>query len=62
VRSCGEPHPRVANATARDWSPVEVLKVVLRKEEDAEAVRAVLARSRGQLMRAKDGEALDSQK
>ncbi len=32
-------------ATARDWSPLETLTVVLRQEEDAETVRAVLARS-----------------
>lgn len=37
----------LALATSRDWSPVEVLKVVLRKEADAETVRAALARSRG---------------
>src|SRR5262249_42495424 len=29
-------------ATARDWSPIETLKVVLRTEEDAETVRGVL--------------------
>ena len=32
-------------ATARDWSPLEVLKVVLRQQEDVDTVRAVLARS-----------------
>jgi O-acetyl-ADP-ribose deacetylase (regulator of RNase III) len=37
----------LSRATARDWSPLEVLKVVLRQEEDAATVRAVLARSRG---------------
>jgi O-acetyl-ADP-ribose deacetylase (regulator of RNase III) len=36
-------------AAARDWSPLEVLKVVVRREEDAAAVRAVLGRPRGQL-------------
>jgi O-acetyl-ADP-ribose deacetylase (regulator of RNase III) len=30
-------------ATRRDWSPIETLTVVLRDEEDADAVRAVLA-------------------
>ncbi len=29
-------------AAGRDWSPLEVLKVVLRHEEDAEAIRGVL--------------------
>ena len=36
-------------ATARDWSPLQVLKVVLRHQQDADTVRAVLAGSRGQL-------------
>jgi O-acetyl-ADP-ribose deacetylase (regulator of RNase III) len=35
----------LSQATARDWSPLEVLKVVLRQEADAETVRAGLARS-----------------
>jgi O-acetyl-ADP-ribose deacetylase (regulator of RNase III) len=34
----------LCSATARDWSPLEVLKVVLRQQEDAATVRAVLAR------------------
>jgi O-acetyl-ADP-ribose deacetylase (regulator of RNase III) len=34
----------LARATARDWSPLEVLKVVLLRAEDAQTVRAVLAR------------------
>jgi O-acetyl-ADP-ribose deacetylase (regulator of RNase III) len=36
----------LSQATRQDWSPLESLKVVLLREEDAEAVRAVLARSR----------------
>jgi O-acetyl-ADP-ribose deacetylase (regulator of RNase III) len=36
----------LSQATARDWSPVEALKVVLRQEPDAATVREVLARSR----------------
>jgi O-acetyl-ADP-ribose deacetylase len=32
----------LGRATARDWSPLEALKVVLRQEEDADTVRAVL--------------------
>jgi O-acetyl-ADP-ribose deacetylase (regulator of RNase III) len=39
----------LSRAAARDWSPLAVLKVVLRQEEDAGTVRAVLARSRGPL-------------
>jgi O-acetyl-ADP-ribose deacetylase (regulator of RNase III) len=39
----------LSRAVARDWSPLQVLKVVLRQEEDALTVRAVLARSRGQV-------------
>jgi O-acetyl-ADP-ribose deacetylase (regulator of RNase III) len=38
----------LSRATARDWSPLKVLKVVLRQETDAEMVRAVLTRSQGQ--------------
>jgi len=34
----------LCSAAARDWSPLEVLKVVLRQQEDADRVRAVLAR------------------
>lgn len=37
----------LSRATARDWSPLAVLKVVLRQEEDAETVRRVLVQSRG---------------
>jgi O-acetyl-ADP-ribose deacetylase (regulator of RNase III) len=32
-------------ATAQDWSPLQALKVVLRKQEDADTIRAVLAGS-----------------
>src|SRR5262249_11688901 len=39
----------LSHATARDWRPIQVLKVVLLQEEDAETVRAVLVRSRGRL-------------
>jgi O-acetyl-ADP-ribose deacetylase (regulator of RNase III) len=39
----------LSRATARDWSPLEKLKVVLRKKEDVHTVHAVLARSRGRL-------------
>jgi O-acetyl-ADP-ribose deacetylase (regulator of RNase III) len=35
----------LARATRRDWSPLEALKVALLREEDAEVVRGVLARS-----------------
>jgi O-acetyl-ADP-ribose deacetylase (regulator of RNase III) len=38
----------LSRATARDWSPLEVLKVVVRREEDAGTVREVLDRWRGQ--------------
>jgi O-acetyl-ADP-ribose deacetylase (regulator of RNase III) len=34
----------VKEVIVRDWSPIEVLKVVLLKAEDAEVVRAVLQR------------------
>ncbi len=34
----------LSQATARDWSPLGVLKVVLLRQEDADTVRAVLAR------------------
>lgn len=36
----------LVRATDRDWSPLETLKVTLLREEDADAVRAVLGRSR----------------
>jgi O-acetyl-ADP-ribose deacetylase (regulator of RNase III) len=36
----------LGRATARDWAPLEVLKVVLRHEEDADRVRAALAREK----------------
>ena len=39
----------LARATAQDWSPLAVVKVVLQQAEDAETVRAVLVRLRGQL-------------
>jgi O-acetyl-ADP-ribose deacetylase len=39
----------LARAAERDWSPLEALKVVLLREEDADTVRGVLARSRAQL-------------
>jgi O-acetyl-ADP-ribose deacetylase len=32
----------LGRALERDWSPLETLKVVLKREEDAEKVRAVL--------------------
>jgi O-acetyl-ADP-ribose deacetylase (regulator of RNase III) len=35
----------LCRSLGRDWSPIEELKVVLRKQEDAETVRAVLSRS-----------------
>jgi O-acetyl-ADP-ribose deacetylase (regulator of RNase III) len=38
----------LGRATARDWAPLEVLKVVLRQQENADTVRAALAGSRGQ--------------
>jgi O-acetyl-ADP-ribose deacetylase (regulator of RNase III) len=38
----------LSRALARDWSPLAVLTVVLRQQEDADTVRAVLARSPGQ--------------
>ena len=34
----------LSRALARDWSPLAVLTVVLRQQEDADTVRAVLAR------------------
>jgi O-acetyl-ADP-ribose deacetylase (regulator of RNase III) len=37
----------LGRATAREWAPLEVLKVVLRQEGDADTVRAALGRSRG---------------
>jgi O-acetyl-ADP-ribose deacetylase (regulator of RNase III) len=37
----------LSRATARDWQPLQLLRVVLRQEEDANTVRAVLAGSRG---------------
>jgi O-acetyl-ADP-ribose deacetylase (regulator of RNase III) len=37
----------LSRALGRDWSPLAVLTVVLRQQEDADTVRAVLARSRG---------------
>jgi O-acetyl-ADP-ribose deacetylase (regulator of RNase III) len=36
----------LSRATVQDWSPLEALKVVLLREEDANTVRGVLARSR----------------
>jgi O-acetyl-ADP-ribose deacetylase (regulator of RNase III) len=39
----------LSQATRQDWSPLECLKVVLLREEDASAVRAVLTRSRAAL-------------
>jgi O-acetyl-ADP-ribose deacetylase (regulator of RNase III) len=36
----------LGRATARDWSPLETLKVVLKREEDLEAVRGVFCGSR----------------
>ena len=36
----------LSHATARDWPPLEVLKVVLLKEEDAQTVRGVLGHGR----------------
>jgi O-acetyl-ADP-ribose deacetylase (regulator of RNase III) len=38
----------LSRATQQDWSPLERLKVVLRQEEDADTVRAELARSSAQ--------------
>jgi O-acetyl-ADP-ribose deacetylase (regulator of RNase III) len=40
----------LSQATTQDWSPLQSLKVVLLREEDADAVRAVLGRSRTSLV------------
>jgi O-acetyl-ADP-ribose deacetylase (regulator of RNase III) len=44
----------LSQAIERDWSPLETLKVVLLREEDADTVRRVLARSRGQIPEQED--------
>jgi O-acetyl-ADP-ribose deacetylase (regulator of RNase III) len=45
----------LSQATRQDWSPLESLKVVLLRAEDADIVRAVLARSPGEQAGASQG-------
>jgi O-acetyl-ADP-ribose deacetylase (regulator of RNase III) len=45
----GEFAEALSQATRRDWAPLESLRVVLLREEDADTVRAVLACSRAPL-------------